>query len=119
MNNNPISISNEKNSLSWTNGENRITVSPGNIISAILTLNNQIFVAIKGTPEEIKFFTLDGTEIGCINMPRDLMVMYLVEHSKYGLCAACSSDEPLDGRYDWFYQLDVENKGITRMGPAY
>ncbi len=115
-------ISDDKARVSWNYSGNVIEISAKDIGQAIEdTVHGNIVVSLcKGEyPYQIKVFNAAGKVRFTFDEPKQFEFYYLKPHSTFGVSIVCTSDEPVDGRMDWQFEIDYKKGELRRAAPSY
>ena len=70
-------------------------------------------------PKQLKVFSLFGSEECTITAPEQFQLYFLQENSMHGVSVVCTSDEPIDGRFDWQFLVLYPSCELKRFSPSY
>jgi hypothetical protein len=117
-----LAINEARTSVSWTYDEKEIQINAENIGQCMEDkIHGKIIVSLnKGEhPYQVKVFEITGEQLFLFDDPKPFEFYYLKEHSQFGVSIVCVSDEPVDGRMDWQFEVDYETGQLKRSAPSY
>jgi len=117
-----LTVSEAKTSVSWTYLGDGVEVNAKNIGQAIEDeVHGKVVISLcKGRyPYQIKVFELTGEEQFSFDEPRPFEFYYLKQHSRFGVSVVCTTDEPVEGRMDWQFEIDYKAGQLKRVAPSY
>jgi hypothetical protein len=115
-------INETKTKVSWNYAGNRIQIIADDIGQAVEDIvHEKIIVSLcKGEyPYQIKVFDVTGEELLSFGEPKPFEFYYLKQHSTFGVSIICTTEEPVDGRMDWQFEIDYKKGELKRSAPSY
>lgn len=115
-------VNEAKTEVAWNYFGEKIQVSANNIGQAIRDdVNGKVVISLckDEYPYKIKAFDLAGTELFAFDEPTPFEFYFLKKHSAYGVSIVCSTNEPIDGRMDWQFEINYKNGELKRVAPSY
>ena len=117
-----VIVNEEKTLVGWNHSGKKVEVKAADIGQAILDeIHGKVVISFcKGEyPYQIKVFDLAGEEEMVFEEPRPFEFYYLKKHSSYGVSIVCTTDEPVDGRMDWQFEIDYTAGELKRAAPSH
>lgn len=109
--------------LEWELAGVRVAPAAPNFEQALVDPEHDLVFALDTTPQgragRLHVFDARGNEQVVLDPPEGFGFYYLTPYSGYGLAVVTSAHQPVEGRRDWHFSLDLKTMKLFRHAPAY
>lgn len=116
-----IDISKNKDGLSWNYNGNVITLKIENIDNFLQVGDKKILLILQISKDnllKLLIYNFKGELLFDLSPPKGFLFSYLTKHPEVEVAVVCSSDDRIEGWYDWHFKIDPETGCLQRWCPA-
>lgn len=109
--------------IGWDYKNNKIILNVKNIQQIKLYEKKEIALLLVGEKiniaEKLYVYSFSGEERFNLFPPQGFSFSYLTNHPEVEIAIVCSSENSIEGWYDWHFSLDIKTGNLKRYCPAY
>lgn len=117
-----LEINQSQNTLSWVNDGDIITAQFNKLDNYLFFEKKKLIAVLHDVknnyPSCLSGYSLDGSRKFSVEPPREFIFSYLALHPEAGITVVCSSNQKIEGWYDWHYAINPETGNLQKWCPA-
>lgn len=108
--------------VEWLFDSDQLSLDAPDVVQVEIDDERKLIFVMSGgnsIPLELRVASIDGKSINLCVAPEGFSFSYLTHHPSLGVAVVASSNEKVEGWYDWHFGYDRAKAEFYRFCPAY